>query len=385
MTSRQIAVSDMPNLTSTGLGSGFWSDVDGSSSIWRFTQRLFIGGAVSQNSTRVGAQPAPGFIANANIGANWAVRDSQFAVMQTRGGIAISGLSRNSDGDGIAGGHPATIGVAGYAIADTNSSSSSWAFYGDLQFQPTTASFYGYGMEMAVKNKSENKETTPDFATSGTFGFWINTGDDSYGGAHTNPNNTAILIGRGVNGNTWNRGLTFLNDGLTQDGFGRGRAISLGKKHHISWYDGSNHEAFYITSNVDTAGDGMSMFVSDNLVTYQNQNGDPVARLLNADFVTANCVTFTNSIAGSPVLVTTFGSDTDIGIKIAPKGAGVVTLASALSLPAVTFANRPATPVEGMLCAFTDSTTATWRATITGVGANHVLGYYNGTNWTVAA
>lgn len=51
---------------------------------------------------------------------------------------------------------------------------------------------------------------------------------------------------------------------------------------------------------------------------------------------------------------------------------------------AVTFANRP-TPVEGMLVAFTDSTTATWGAVITGTGANHVLGYYNGTNWTVAA
>lgn len=51
---------------------------------------------------------------------------------------------------------------------------------------------------------------------------------------------------------------------------------------------------------------------------------------------------------------------------------------------AVTFANVP-TPIEGMMVAVTDSTTATWGATITGGGANHVLAYYNGTNWTVAA
>ena len=51
---------------------------------------------------------------------------------------------------------------------------------------------------------------------------------------------------------------------------------------------------------------------------------------------------------------------------------------------AVAFASVPATPVEGMLVAVTDSTTATWGATITGGGANHVLAYYNGTNWTVA-
>lgn len=51
---------------------------------------------------------------------------------------------------------------------------------------------------------------------------------------------------------------------------------------------------------------------------------------------------------------------------------------------AVTFANLPAAPVEGMLVAVTDSTTVVWGATITGTGANHVLAYYNGTNWTVA-
>ncbi len=49
----------------------------------------------------------------------------------------------------------------------------------------------------------------------------------------------------------------------------------------------------------------------------------------------------------------------------------------------VTYANRPATPVEGMVVAFSDSNTATWGATIAGSSTNHVLGYYNGTNWTV--
>jgi hypothetical protein len=50
----------------------------------------------------------------------------------------------------------------------------------------------------------------------------------------------------------------------------------------------------------------------------------------------------------------------------------------------VTVANLPS-PVEGMMVSVTDSSTATWGATITGGGSNHVLAYYNGTNWTVAA
>lgn len=50
---------------------------------------------------------------------------------------------------------------------------------------------------------------------------------------------------------------------------------------------------------------------------------------------------------------------------------------------AVAFASLP-TATEGMLVAVTDSNTSTWGATIAGGGANHVLAYYNGTNWTVA-
>jgi len=61
-------------------------------------------------------------------------------------------------------------------------------------------------------------------------------------------------------------------------------------------------------------------------------------------------------------------------------------LVVALSGAAVgTFATLPAAPVEGMLRGVTDSNTAVWGATIAAGGSNHVLGYFNGTNWTVAA
>jgi len=50
-----------------------------------------------------------------------------------------------------------------------------------------------------------------------------------------------------------------------------------------------------------------------------------------------------------------------------------------------TFATRPSSPVAGMIFYFTDSTVNTWGSTITGGGTNKVLGWYNGTNWTVVA
>jgi hypothetical protein len=51
---------------------------------------------------------------------------------------------------------------------------------------------------------------------------------------------------------------------------------------------------------------------------------------------------------------------------------------------AVLFADLPS-PVEGMRRAVIDSMVDTWGAIITGGGSSHVLAYYNGTNWTVAA
>lgn len=54
-------------------------------------------------------------------------------------------------------------------------------------------------------------------------------------------------------------------------------------------------------------------------------------------------------------------------------------------VPAGLFASVPNPATEGMLFAVTDSTTNTWGAVIAGGGANHVLAFFNGTAWTVAA
>lgn len=59
-----------------------------------------------------------------------------------------------------------------------------------------------------------------------------------------------------------------------------------------------------------------------------------------------------------------------------------VTMVSAIP---VAFGSLPSDPKVGMLRVVTDSNTATWGATVAPLGANKVLAFYNGTNWTVAA
>jgi hypothetical protein len=98
-----------------------------------------------------------------------------------------------------------------------------------------------------------------------------------------------------------------------------------------------------------------------------------------------------NNVSGSAV------TNVASGIAYTPSGyanqaGAIATLdvdanytAASLRGTAVAFADVPGTPIEGMMIAVTDSSTNTWGATITGGGSNHVLAYYNGTNWTVAA
>jgi len=64
---------------------------------------------------------------------------------------------------------------------------------------------------------------------------------------------------------------------------------------------------------------------------------------------------------------------------------GTISVASSQLQPQ-TFASLPTcdSAHEGTQAAVTDSTTQTWGATLTGSGTNHVLGYCDGTSWTVA-
>jgi hypothetical protein len=101
--------------------------------------------------------------------------------------------------------------------------------------------------------------------------------------------------------------------------------------------------------------------------------------------------------ATSPAITTPTGIvKGDVGLgnvdntSDATKNAAAVTLANkTLTAPIISkgvFSGLAtcAAGNEGTVAAVTDNSTITWRATITGGGANHVLAYCNGTNWTVA-
>jgi len=75
-----------------------------------------------------------------------------------------------------------------------------------------------------------------------------------------------------------------------------------------------------------------------------------------------------------------FSSD----VSLSRGAANRLTLATGdvYNLAPTAFGSLP-TGAEGDMACITDSSTATWGATITGGGANNVIGFFNGANWTV--
>jgi hypothetical protein len=144
----------------------------------------------------------------------------------------------------------------------------------------------------------------------------------------------------------------------------------------VSWVGKNN--AFTATGNsiqsVTVAGIG-------NTITGPITNGaihGDVSTLSNC----SNCYIVGENVSNST------NSSLAIGMSALP--GLVITTASShdnVQRSPLPFASLPACAAgtEGSFAAITDSTTNVWGATITGSSTNHVLGYCDGTNWTVAA
>jgi len=64
---------------------------------------------------------------------------------------------------------------------------------------------------------------------------------------------------------------------------------------------------------------------------------------------------------------------------------GPISIGQTATLGPIAFASLPGSPVAGMMAYISNSATQTWGATITAASpGSPVLGWYNGTNWTVA-
>lgn len=300
----------------------FWSDVDGTATnSWRFRDRVFIGEAVNCNDKRItgGVRPAWGQYAS------WAPRDSDLAVMSSRGALAISGMSRTSDAVGLS---PmvSTWGIGGLTIVDA-SGSTARAIYGDVQME--SGASVGYGIEVVVKNKGTSSTTTPYFSTTGTFGIVLSAGGDpSYGGTATAPCNAALHIRGNGQANSanykWNRGIVFDAYGLTGtdgDGSGTAIAIELAAGQMIEWRTPGNNQAAYMYSAVTSGSRDVGILFANDSVRLRGNGGVFIFRAENVTGA-VNYLQVNNATTGNVPTLSAQGSDTDIDIALTPLGAG---------------------------------------------------------------
>ena len=386
------------NATASGTGlitirhHPYWSDDGGEPPIWRYPGRIFVGNAVGQPGQRF-ALPYWTFCPDGPACANWGARDSDLAVMSSRGAMAITGMSRTSDAADIAG-PISTIGLSGFLVSDV-AGRGGHAEYLDVQHDAAADGQFAFGSEIALKNKAGNYISGAYDYQPGVYGIRLSAGGDpSYGGPAVNPVNTAIdiasIVGTGVN--TFNRGILFRQASLTgTNGYTGccGVALEMAKGHSIAWAVPSATGtptvwALAITSMIDDAAGQIQLYAENQQLSFLGNNGtSKIFQIANVP-AAVNRLRVTDSItSAAPELAAVSESDANVSMALKPQGTGTVNPAVGLKLPNYTVATLPACNAgyTYVMAAVSDASAPAYNATVAGGGAVKVPVMCDGAAW----
>lgn len=369
------------------------TDKHGGSYAWKFADRLFVGAAAQSDGSSAGTGGHTFLGDTSKLNSYWAERNATVLGVSNYGGGGGVFASRASDqytylgvsivwasgqsvatGDkrgyqqkiytaassGTTGATPPThtsgtvsdgavnwtftestymtpIGMTAMAMNDVLDGNATWAAY--FEVQRASGAGKCYALEIDTKNKGS--DVAPDaynyLPTGSTVGIWLAGGGDSSLGAPANPSSAAITIGK--NGTTWNRGIVFQSDGLTADGSGYMEAINLGQKQLIKWYVSAGNAGANIRSEVSNAGQACQLIFNNDAFTFVTRSAQSFG-IFNASG--GNPVNFlrADSVAtGNAAILNATGSDTDVDLKLNPKGAGVVQFGTNTAKGAEAFAS----------------------------------------------
>jgi hypothetical protein len=333
---------------------GFWPDSAPVGVIQRLYDRVYVGGATA----------ADGTIANTvkdwlETERNYTTRNSQVAVTSTIGQLAILGGSRTSDSADT--GSMGCIGVGAYAI-NNNSTQMQSAYAGYFEARRKAGAGTTHGVEVDVVNQGSDIITNPfgSFAPDGmTNGLWIASGGEIAAAP------ASVAIGIVNNGAAFNSGIVFQSNSITgTDGVtGTGTAVAFAKGHLMSWYNSAGSLTSYIYSGASTNNLGAGIVLDDGRASFVNSGaGGSTKFTVEYGVNDVNYIGTVGAVAGLPANLQAMGADTDIDIRLAPKGAGVL---------AVTYgsdaATAPASFSATRRLAFKDGNNITWYIPISTV------------------
>lgn len=256
-------------------------------------------------------------------GASYWVDTARNIFERDNGLINLSLVTRDS-----AAGGEGTIGlVVSNVQRSTSSSSSSWAIYSDMVVEAGSAGRARNGELNIVNKRGAPAGETPYSAIgSPVYVLGIAAGGDSGIHGATFPADYAIRINNnGATDGGFKALCNVRNGAIVPDGSGEGPVFQLPGNAAIGvWYRSGGTESGRIVCNVTGSGPTWKIAVEDDGIKF-SLNGaeafrvEPVASAVNR-------VQVVPSITTQPVTIKAEGTDTDIGVTLAPKGTGTVTV-----------------------------------------------------------
>jgi hypothetical protein len=314
--------------------NGFWMDESPEPRHWRFADRVFIGKAASETTgNKLPSSPATGTFLTTQMGAFWMERGATTLSVAPYGEFGGVFATRTSD-KSLSGYYgTASIGVVGVVENDDSSANQTIGWAGYFEANRTTNNKVIYGLEVSVKNKGSNVTPSPYNRNGwGSIGIWFPAGGDaSYNGVNMNPCSSAMMIGKGDDqGNpllpmTWNRGIIINSDSITgTDGVsGTGIAIDMAKGHVIQWSTASGQGGGSIYSNVNNHIEKQGIIFENKQIRFTGSTGGINAIIGDNTGSDNNIRIFAEQTGTSPTIQAN-GIDSDIDLKLSPKGAGKV-------------------------------------------------------------
>lgn len=229
------------------------------------------------------------------------------------------------------------LAVQAYAVADSPVGGDFvWAFYGEGH--ATTSTSRAWGMECHVVNRTgSNGSVTPYFgsAPNQTIGLQITSGCGFTGaqmGSPTPSNASAGLVfttGYGADTDkAFLAGIVFQGtslDGTNGNDSGNGQAIMMAKGHRITWYVPGNTPGPFISSSIATASNSTNILFTDGGFTVNGPSGQVLLQIPTLASA-VNRVTINAAATGGPPQLISSGSDTNIHLRLSPKGTGTLWL-----------------------------------------------------------
>ena len=267
-----------------------------------------------------------------SAGISWVPLLAKAISVPESGRIAFAGVSRASDVDDSVNSTQSTIGLIGIGVMDkTGSGPPYWTSYGGYFEGRIEAASSAIGTVIGIEIDAINFSASPAGASTpwrmqtlgGATALWLASGGDPANHGRTIAP-AQLALGIVDNGETFEAGIVISRTAIegTDGTTGFGSAINLATRHILGWFGagGGNGERLnYITSTSTTAGHSIQF---QNAATLVLSAGGEI------DFAVANVANSVNGIGivpaatGAAPCIETFGDDTNVPLKIKPKGGG---------------------------------------------------------------